>query len=60
MKIDLIITLVHISSLITVVPKTFFFRNEEKLLALLVYYSFIRVATGDFRIVPFSIVVGVE
>ena len=31
--------------------------NEEKLVALLVYSSFVRVATSGFRFFPFSLVV---
>ena len=41
----------------TVVQKSLLFRNEEKLVALLVYSSFIRVATNGFRIIPHSLVV---
>ena len=41
----------------SVVHKFLPFRNEEKLVALLVYSSFIRVATSGFRIIPYSIVV---
>ena len=35
----------------------FFFRNEEKLVALLIYSSFTRVATSGFRMIPYSLVV---
>ena len=41
----------------SVVHKSSFFRNEEKLVALIVYSSFIRVATSGFRIIPYSLVV---
>ena len=33
------------------------FGNEEKLVALVVYSSFVRVATSGFRIIPYSLVV---
>ena len=33
------------------------FGNEEKLVAVLVYSSFVRVATSGFRIFPYSLVV---
>ena len=33
------------------------FGNEEKLVALLVYSSVVRVATSRFRIIPYSLVV---
>ena len=33
------------------------FGKEEKLVALLVYSSFVQVATSGFRIVPYSLVV---
>ena len=38
-----------------VVQRSSLFRNEEKLVALLVYSSFIRVATSGFRIIPYSL-----
>ena len=41
----------------SVVHKSLLFRNEEKLEALFVYSSFIRVATSGFRIIPYSLVV---
>ena len=41
----------------SVVNKSLLFRNKEKLVALLVYSSFIRIATSGFRIIPYSIVV---
>ena len=47
----------HIIIIHSVVHKSLLFRNEEKLVALLVYSSFIRVATSGFRIFPFSLVV---
>ena len=48
LKTQIIITFKHISSLITLVPKFLLFRNEEKLVGLLVYSTFIRVATSGF------------
>ena len=39
------------------VQKSLLFRNEEKLVALLVYFSFIRVATSGFRIIPCSLII---
>ena len=33
------------------------FRNEKKLVALLVYSYFVRVATNGFRIIPYFLVV---
>ena len=47
----------HIINIHLVVHKSLLFRNEEKLVALLVYSSFIRVATSGFRITPYSLVV---
>ena len=47
----------HIINIHSVVHKSLLFRNEEKLVALLVYSSFIRVATCGFRIIPYSLVV---
>ena len=47
----------HIIIIHSVVHKSLLVRNEEKLVALLVYSSFIRVATSGFRIVPYSLVV---
>ena len=41
----------------SVVHKSLNFRKEEKLVALLVYCSFIPVATSGLRIFPFSLVV---
>ena len=41
----------------SVVHKSLLFRNEEKLVALLVYSSLIRVATIGFRIIPYLLVV---
>ena len=40
----------------SVVHKSLLFRNEEKLVSLLVYSSFIRAATSGFRIIPYSLV----
>ena len=45
----------HIINIHSVVHKSLLFRNEEKLVALLVYSSFIRVATSGFRIIPYSL-----
>ena len=39
----------------SVVHKSLLFRNEEKLVALIVYSSFIRVPTSGFRITPCSL-----
>ena len=47
----------HIINIHSVVHKSLVFRNEVKLVALLVYSSFLRVATNGFRIIPFSLVV---
>ena len=47
----------HIIKIQPVVHKPLLFRNEEKLVALLVYSSFIRVATSGFRIIPYSLAV---
>ena len=41
----------------SIVHKSLLFRNEEKLVALLVNSSFIRVATIGFQIIPCSLVV---
>ena len=50
---------IHAHSIIlhSVVHKSLLFRNEEKLVALLVDSSFIEVATSGFRIIPYSLVV---
>ena len=47
----------HIIIIHSVIHKSLLLRNEEKLVALLVYSSFIRVATSGFRIFPYSLVV---
>ena len=47
----------HIIIIHSVVHKSLLFRNEEKLVVLLVYSSFIRVATSGFWIFPYSLVV---
>ena len=47
----------HIINIHSVVHKSSLFRNEEKLVALLVYSSFKRIATSGFRIIPCSLVV---
>ena len=54
---QIIITLMLTSLLFVAVCQSLLFRNEEKLVALLVYSSFIRVATSGSRIVPYSLVV---
>ena len=59
-EVQKITTFVHISSLIKVVHKCLLFKNEEKLLALLDYSSFVPVTTNGFRIMPYSLVVAVE
>ena len=45
------------STLVIAVHQSLLFRNEEKLVELLVYSSFVRVATSGFRIIPFSLIV---
>ena len=47
----------HIINIHSVVHKSLLFRNEEKLVVLLVNSSFIRVATSGFRIIPYSLAV---
>ena len=47
----------HIINIHPVVLKSLLFRNEEKLVALLVYSSFIRESTSGLRIIPYSLVV---
>ena len=47
----------HIINVHSVVHKSLLFRSEEKLVSLIVYSSFIRVATIGIRIIPYSIVV---
>ena len=47
----------HIIIIHSVVHKSLLFRNEEKLVELLVYSSFIQVATSGFRKIPYSLVV---
>ena len=47
----------HIIKIHSVVHKSLLFRNEEKLVALLVYSSFIQVTTSGFRIIPYSLLV---
>ena len=47
----------HIIIIHSVFHKSLLFRNEEKLVSLLVYSPFIRVATNGFRIIPYSLVV---
>ena len=47
----------HIFIIHSVIQKFLPYRNEEKKVALLVYSSFIRLATIGFRKIPFSLVV---
>ena len=47
----------HIIITHSVVHESFLFTDEEKLVALLVYSSFTRVATTGFRIILYSVVV---
>ena len=47
----------HIIIIHSLVHKSLPFRNEGKLVALLVYSSFIRVATSGFQINPYSLLV---
>ena len=42
----------HVINNHSIVHKSLLFRNEEKLVALLVYSSLKRVATSGFRIIP--------
>ena len=44
-------------SLLITVHYSLLLENEEKLVALLVYSSFVRVAASGFRIIPYSLVV---
>ena len=53
------ITLVLSLSLFIAFHQSLLLINVEQLEALLVYSSFVRVATGGFRIIPFSLVVAV-
>ena len=48
--------LVLTSIIFTAVHQSILLRKGEKLVALLVYSSFIRVLTSGFRIFPFSLV----
>ena len=45
----------HIIIIHSEVHDSLLFRNQEKLVALLVYSSFIRVATSGFRVIPYSL-----
>ena len=45
------------SSLLVTVHWSLLFGNEEKLVVLVVYSSFLRVATSGFGIFPYSLVV---
>ena len=45
----------HIIIIQSVVHKSLLFRNEEKIVSLLVYCWFLRAATSGFRIIPFSL-----
>ena len=47
----------HIINIHSVVHKSLLFRNEKKLVALLVYSSIIRAATSGVRIIPYSLAV---
>ena len=47
----------HTINIHSVVHQSLLFRIEEKLIALLVFSSFIRVATSCFRIIPYSLAV---
>ena len=47
----------HIINIHSVVDKSLLVRIEEKLVALLVHSSSIRVATSGFGIIPYSLVV---
>ena len=47
----------HIINFHSAVHKSLLFRNEEKLVALLVNSSFIRVATSGFPIIQYSLLV---
>ena len=42
---------------INIISSSLLFGNEETLVALLDYSSFVRVATSGFRIIPYSLVV---
>ena len=56
-QLSIIMTLALTSSLFKTFHQSLLFGNEEKLVALLVYYSFVRVATRGFRIILYSLVV---
>ena len=45
------------SSIFLTLPQSLLFRNEEKLVALLVYSSSVRGATSGFRLIPYSLIV---
>ena len=47
----------HVIIIYSAVHKVLLSRNGEKVVALLVYSSFIRVATSGFRIILYSLVV---
>ena len=47
----------HIINFHSVVHKSLLFRHEKKLVALLVYSLFIRVATSGFGIIPYSLTI---
>ena len=49
------ITLVLTLSIFITIHQSLLFRNQEKLVALLNYSSFVRVATSGFRIIPHSL-----
>ena len=50
----------HIIIFHSVVHKSLLIRKEEKIVAILVYPSFIRVTTSGFQIIPFSLVAGFD
>ena len=54
-KIKIFVILVLTSSVFVTVNQSLLFRNEEKLVAIVVYSSFVRVATSDFRIILYSL-----
>ena len=56
-KKQTIITVVFTLLIIITAHWCLLFGNEEKLVALLVYSSFVRVATSGFRRFPYSLVV---
>ena len=55
-KIQIIITLMLTLILFIRIHQSLLFGNEEKLVTLLVYSSFVRVPTSGFRIFPYLLV----